>query len=790
MRGTNTKGILLCWLAATLVVGAQIACAAESRLKLNLDPVWRFQLGNPVGEPFATNYDDRQWNIVSLPHSLQLFPASLAGFQGHGRNVGWYRRELHVPAKWAGKKLFLEFQGAMQTTALWVNGRKVGDYAVSGYDSFDFDITPDIKTGKNLIAVLVDNRVNPDIPPDGKWLDYILFGGLYRDVFLHVTDPMHLTFAWETRQAGVRLTLPEVSETQAVVQAESTVRNESARARRCTLVTEIRDRSGHLVKTMREEREIPAGAEATFTQQSGPIVHPHLWSPEDPYLYQVLTLVREGNRELDRWQTALGIRWVKFDKQQGFFFNGQHLKLVGANCHQAWPYLGNAVPDGLHRRDAEQMKAIGINWVRLSHYPQSPDFLDALDELGLMAMEEPPTWEAQGSEKWESNLEASFRSMVRRDRNHPCIILWGTCINHHPADPRLVRAAKEEDPTRDRAQDTVPTPMDFAFLHISGGGALSVEHTGHLYPAARGSREMFFKVQGGGPDVFNHAVNREYEQAKHQWEQINAACLKTDNSGMAVWCMYDYNTLRNVNEPGMVWHGVCDLFRIPKFSYWWHVSELTSKPMVYVVRIDGTNAAVFSNCEQVRLWQDDGQGYKAVATGKPDTGFTTAQGVWINYALHHPPFHFIVASNAVALKAEGLVGGTVKATYEWKQPGAPVALTLEADRPVITADGADLSRVIVTAVDANGTPVDTCEAPVTFIIEGLGQLIGENPVKLRAGKMIILAQSGFVPDKLTIRAKSDGLRAAQVMVRTEPVPVNVDMPANLLARQPTQQVFH
>jgi len=783
------KRIIVFLVLAAALASVRPGAAAEGRIKLNLNPVWRFHLGEPAGDPYAVGYDDSKWDIVSLPHSHEIFSANLDGFQERGRNVGWYRRQLRVPAEWLGRKLFLEFRGAMQTTALWVNGVKVGDYAVSGYDSFDFDITPFVREGANLIAVQVDNRPNPEVPPDGQTTDYILFGGLYRDVFLHVTDSLHLTFPWEATQAGVRLTLPQVSQKEAVVQAEATVRNESDKARTCALVTEIRDREGKLVKTMKEEREVPANAEAVFTQETEPIAHPHLWSPSDPYLYKVVTMVREAGRELDRFETPMGIRWVKFDKEKGFFLNGQHLKLIGANCHQTWPFIGNAVPNGLHRRDAEQLKAMGVNWVRLSHYPHDPDFLDALDELGLMALEEPPSWNTAGPPKWKENLVASFRSMVRRDRNHPCIILWNTCINHHPADPELVRAAVEEDPTRDRGQKSVGTPMNFRPLQIFGGGALAVEHTGHTFPAARGSRVTTFHLFTDGQERTNNTVNREYEQLQRHYQQINAAYLKEDSSGLAVWCMYDYNTFHNTNEKGMVWHGVCDLFRIPKYSFYWHQSELTTAPMAYIVRIDGTHAAVFSNCQRVRLRQDVGHGYKLVATQQPDTGFTTPKGEWVNYALRHPPFHFTVAPDAKALKAEGLTSGAVKATYEWKEAGAPVALQLEADRPSIVADGADLSRIIVTAIDKNGTAVDTCDVPVTFSIEGMGQLVGENPAKLRAGKMIILAQSAFVPGDMTIRVSANGLRGASVTVKSQPVPPRVDMPKELPAKQPTQRLI-
>ena len=292
----------------------------------------------------------------------------------------------------------------------------------------------------------------------------------------------------------------------------------------------------------------------------------------------------------------------------------------------------------------------------------------------LMALEEPPTWEARGNGQWMTNLVASFRSMIRRDRNHPSIIIWGACINHHAADQQLVQAAIEEDPTRDRGMDTVLTPMNFIPSSIYGSGALAIEHTGHTFPAPRGSRQGTFHVNSFGKDNIYNPANREYEQVRRQWEQVNTAYLNKSNAGLAVWCMYDYNTFHDVNEPEMVWHGVCDLFRIPKFSYWWHMSELTSQPMAYVVRIDDTHAVVFSNCEKVRLWAGNGRRYQEVATQSPDTDFITSRTNRIAYALHHPPFHFTVPTEATALKAEGLIGGTVKATNEWKKSGVATAL--------------------------------------------------------------------------------------------------------------------
>jgi len=746
------KAIRLVVLFATLMMTAGAVVAGESRVRVNMNPAWRFSLGEPAGEPFATGFNDEEWEIVSLPHTHDIFPTDLKGYRENGRNVGWYRRAIDVPAEWSGKRVFMEFQGAMQTTKLWVNGAPAGEYAVSGYDSFHFDITDQLKPGKNILAVRVDNTVNSNIPPDGKPTDFELFGGLYRDVHLVVTDPLHITFPWEAKEAGIRLTLPEVSATQAVVKVDATVRNDSKSEESCAVLTEIRNREGNVVVSMSDTCAVPAGASQTFSQSSQPIDKPNLWSPKDPYLYQVHTIVRRNGKEVDRVVTRLGIRWVKWDKVKGFFLNGEHLKLVGANRHQSWPFIGNAVPNGLHRRDAEQMKSIGCNWVRCSHYPHDPDFLDALDELGIMALEEGPTWGEIGGQPWMDNLEHSFRSMIRRDRNHPSIIIWNCCVNHGGGNTRLIAAATEEDPTRARGQDTVRCPMDFSHKSVSGGGALTIEHTGHTFPAHRGER---YKKDVSG--------NVEYDQAKRHYEQTDAAFKNGSNSGLAVWSLYDYNSLYFCPD-GIRPHGALDLFRIPKYSYWWHISELTATPMSYIVRIDESNVCVFSNCEEVRLTTERG-----VKTQNPDPGF----------ALHHPPFHFKVAPETAVIKAEGLIGGVVRAACEWKKPGVPVRLVLDADRSTITADGADISRIIVSAVDANGTAVDDCKDDVTFALEGAGRLIGENPAQLRAGKMIVLAQSGFARGKLKIRATAGSLMPASVIVKTTRCGADVDMPVTV-----------
>ena len=752
---------------------AVICQAADARTRININPVWRFYLGEMPTPPVDATFNDKAWETVSLPHTHQVFPADLSGFTQQGRQMGWYRRTLFMPDAWKGKNVFLEFQGAMQTTKVWVNGTPVGEYTTSGYDSFHFDISARLKLGDNQLTICVDNSVNPNIPPDGQKTDFIQFGGLYRDVHVVVTDPLHITFPWEEKQAGIRLTLPEVSESMAVLLAETQVRNSSNSPQTCTLRTDVHDRAGVLVTSVSETQSIPAGGTHAFSQKTKPISNPKLWSPANPYLYDVHTIVLQDGKERDRVTTRLGIRWVTWDKKEGFFLNGKHLKLVGANRHQTWPFIGNAVPNGLHRRDAEQLKEMGCNWVRCSHYPHDPDFLNDLDELGIMALEEGPTWMKTGGKEWMENLENSFRRMIRRDRNHASLIIWNACVNHSRGNKMLIAAATEEDPTRARGQDTVPCPMNFKHKTISGNGALCIEHTGHTFDTERGSVGKPGKAAVGW--VYGQTTdNREYELTRRHWEHTDAAYKVPSNSGLAVWCLYDYNTFHNATA-AIARHGVLDLFRIPKFSWWWHQSELTESPMAYIIRINDTEACVLSNAEEIRLTQQTGAGQPMTETRKPDTGFS----------LRHPPFHFKVLPQATALKAEALMGGKVVASSVWKKPGKPTQLKLHADRESLVADGADISRIIVSAVDENGTETPDCTADITFSLEGNGQLIGENPVKLRAGKMIILVQSAFSPSKLSIRASATGLASAATEVVTTAAPASMDMPAKLSAKQPS-----
>lgn len=742
--------------------------AFAERTTYNMNPGWYFHFGD-IGNGGNPDINTTKWDIVSLPHTMRVFSYDLNGFEKLGRTVGWYRKTVSLSGI-SDKTVFLEFQGAMQAVDLFVNGEKAGRYAVSGYDSFSFDITPFVKEGENLIAVRVDNRETKELPPDGVKHDFILFGGLYRDVFLTVTDKVHITYPWEGEKQGIRIYYPEISAQKAVVAAETGIRNTSDNAASVSVKTEIFDKTGALVASGNSpSQELAAGSNICVSQTLPAISNPKLWSPDSPYLYTVKTSVIKNGTSVDSKTTRIGLRWMEWTADKGFFLNGKHLKLIGTNRHQNWPYIGGALPDTLHRADAEQLKAMGINWIRLSHYPHDPDFLDDLDELGLLALEEGPTWMRRIPGAWMDNLTKSFTSMVRRDRNHACIMIWNACINHETkALPELVAAAQKEDPGRALGQENVYCPMDFTHGKVSEK-ALTLEHTGHMFPTTRGERN---KSKRNGS-------NRELDQARRHMEMISQANKTPSNYGLASWCGYDYNTFHNSQE-AIARHGICDLFRIPKYSYFWHQSEFTDKPMAYIVRENSESAVVFTNAEKVKLSAGaTKENMKDIAIQSPDRGLS----------VKHPFVTFKIPADSNFIKAEAMNGGKTVATAFWSEPGEPAKLKIEYEDRALKADGSDLIRLQVSVLDKNGMIVEKQTSPLSFTIEGPGQLIGENPVNLIAGQHIILVQSGYKTGNLTVTASACGLTSDPVTIKIVKADDDMLFPVGFNAETPSKIAY-
>lgn len=756
---------------------------SSNRTEQNFDMNWKFKSGTVSGTPQAVSYDDSQWPTVSVPCPLKMVSSHLDGSTDcnsqltYDRTTGWFRKHFTLQGQ-GGKKVFVAFQTVMQVATVYVNGTTVGTHEISGYDSFHFDITDYVNfAGDNVIAVFVDNNIDGNTPPDFNYngacpgfpsgIDFILFGGINGDVSLVCTDNLRIGFQWEAKNSGIVVTTPSASAGSATVKVVTTLRNENSAAKSATVTATVVDAGNQVVTTVTSAAQnIAAAGSAVFALTSPAISNPHLWSIDDPYLYKVYVSVKTGATVADEKCQKFGIRWYDFNTSTGFHLNGQSVKLIGINRHSAWPFVGGAIPNTVHRREAQQIKSYGFNVIRLAHYPHDPDFLDALDSLGILATEEGPTW-ALGNAPyvktdnatWYANLVTALRRMIRRDINHPSIVIWQGNINHGGCDAGLNAAAQEEDSTR-YIGTCVSDPLGVDVVHcfsdtnpwseptITQGGAFCQEHTGHTFPTAR-----FFTS-----DHPNEL--RMFQHARRHWEEVGASRAAPGNAGLAAWAGYDYNSFWNSGMSGgdrnMVFHGLFDLFRIPKFAAFWYKSELTSAPMVFIANYWTANSphdtvGVFSNCSQVELFLN------GVSLGKQ----SPSKGNQYMNALNHPPFFFTNATWASGtLVALGYNGTAVVAGDTVRTPGAAAKLKVETDTDTLLADGSDFARIIVSVCDANGTVVPTSSDSVSMTSTGVGAIISENPITADAGQIIFLARGGATAGAMTVTAHCGSLTTA------------------------------
>jgi len=752
------RHVLIC---LTFIIASALHLFAEQpRKRINFNTGWKFALGTRSDSPEESGFDDSEWEDVNIPHTLKMATAYLDSLDykvetnlqyTFNRDVGWYRKHFTIDGMEDGKKMFLEFEGVMQVSEVWLNGSFIGKHEMCGYIPFIFDITDEVLVGEeNVIAVRVDNNRNgttpPDKSPDKVWstgfdgFDFILFGGIYRDVYLHVTGDVYIQENYVGKEAGIRITFPEISSASATVRIETAVRNDRAEAVEILITADVFDPGGKLVVFGSTRDTVPAQSSAMSVIIPPAILSPELWSPEHPSLYTVEIRVSGNSALLDEKRTRIGLRWTEWSTTTGFSLNGEQYKLVGVNRHQAWPFVGDAVPNTVHYREAKQIKSIGANWIRLCHYPHDPAFLDAMDELGIMGLAEGPTWARSGSDpEWKRNLDTTWRQMIRRDRNRPSIIIWAANINHQGCAEWIRDLDHEEDPTRPAGQCDVNTDMCF-WGSAKGDGNLCIEHTGHKYETARHDSEQ-----------------RLVEHARRHWTMTNLSRANDENAGVAGWIMYDYNSFHNPpDRSNIVIHGIADLYRIPKFAFYWYRSELTEDPMVKIASYWNSDSpddiVVFSNCEEIELSVNG----KSKGRKTPSTA-DNASHLW------HPPFEF---SNVVfepgTLTADCYIGNAHVLSETIRTPEAPVGLVLKTDADTLLANGSDFARITAHVVDRNGTVVADAENPITWTVTGAGRQVGDNPIKAVRGKIITLAQTMLEPGSMTVTAASDGLVGASI----------------------------
>ena len=433
---TGTQPYCL-FLAATLCAAHGCAAPAGPQLPgatLNLNQGWRFyRVDKPLPqEAFSTStFPDTRWERVNVPHTVRLEPENASGttnFQG----VAWYRRHFTAEETWKGEKIFVEFEGAMQVADVWFNGKHLLTH-YGGYLPFTVDLTDLVQYGKadNVIALRLDNSDNPDVPP-GKpqnQLDFTYLGGLYRNVWMYITDKLHVTdavYANKVAGGGVFVTYPRVTADSASVDIKAEVKNEYRAGRDCTVKNSLVDPGGRQVAKSSSTAFLQPGADGTYSS-SLEVTKPQLWHPYHPNLYTLVTEVYDGDRLVDRRATRVGIRTIRFDKD-GFWINGEQLIATGVNRHQDYVYVGNALPDSGQYRDIKLLREAGAISLRC-HYPFSPATMDAADELGMMVIVSNPGWQWFRPGVFVERAYQDAREMVRWERNHPSAILWEPILN-------------------------------------------------------------------------------------------------------------------------------------------------------------------------------------------------------------------------------------------------------------------------------------------------------------------------------------------------------------------------
>ncbi|MFB0516724.1 MAG: glycoside hydrolase family 2 protein [Candidatus Neomarinimicrobiota bacterium] len=618
-----------------------IRAADIPRREINLNPDWKF-IRQDVADGWREGLNDEHWTPVSIPHcwnasdvldTRNIFDG-YEEYHAYYRGPGWYRQHFTLNPAANGRRVFLEFEGANQTAEVWVNNHYIGKH-IGGYTGFSFDVTDHVRFGKkgNLLAVRVDNSYDYDIPPHTA--DYIMYGGLYRDVRLVITDRAYIV--------DVFITSPGIDQSAAKVMIQTEVRNDAKTNKMITLITNVVNPNGEIEATAKSSKDIEPGLSYQFQQMTPAVQHPKLWSPDNPVLYSVYSTVLLDDQPVDEIETPFGFRWYSFDSNEGFSLNGKSLKLRGVNKHQDYQGLGWAVPDSLLIQDIQIIKDMGANFIRLAHYPQDPAVLDACDRLGLLVWEEVPLVNSVGGEAFAENTKQMLREMIRRDRNHPSIILWG--ITNESA---MGFANKEQVPVimallrelNDLAHQEEPTRLTVQahnhFKDVALADITDVIGRNRYYGWYEGTMEDFGPVMdeehcahpdwniiiseyGVGAKRGYHVDNpipfdfsEEYQLDFHE-HYLDAINKRPWIAGGAVWNMFDFGSFVKIgNIPRVNQKGLCDMARRPKDSYYFYQSQWSDEPIVYIVSHTRTHypgaegesrqLRVYSNGEAVELF--------------------------------------------------------------------------------------------------------------------------------------------------------------------------------------------
>jgi beta-galactosidase len=753
------------------------------RQRTMLDADWRFHRGEVASSNavLAAEYDDRSWQPVNVPHDYVLDGTfSETNSRNHGYlpyPVGWYRKHFSIPAAEQGKVLQLEFGGVFRDSQVWLNGQYLGHHP-GGYTPFYYDISKVARYGARNVLVV---RVDPS-QFEGWWYEG---GGIYRHVYLTALAPLHVAH-WGTYVTAQVPGGDQGADAEANLTFQTTVHSQQSAPAKCDVVSEIIGSNGRVLQTLRKTQTVSAGGQQEFVQRTT-IEKPRLWSPESPRLYRLRTTILQDGRPVDATTTTFGIRTIRYDAQRGFFLNGKHIELHGAANHQDFVAVGIAVPDSLQPWRVRQLKRMGCNAWRTAHNAPNVAVLDACDRLGMMVMDENrhlgDSLGPKAPRGTPSTDLSELATMIRRDRNHPSIIMWSLCNEEHLQGTRqgaaiftnMMNVVHHYDRTR-----PITCAMNSGWLKPGIADVEDIIGVNYGYKSFEAIHRRHPNKPMFGSEDHNQKTTRG-QYVNDRAEGMSSCYNLSEDTWLSVverpfmagsfnWTGFDYKGEPNpYGWPDVSNNtGLMDACGFPKDKYYYFESCWSAKPMVHLMpdswnwpgkEAQPIRVLAFSNGRRVELFLN---GRSLRATDLPQDSHAEWQ---VPYAPGR-------------LLAKAYRDGKVVATEKLDTTGPAVRLQLAPQRTRLHADDEDTVVVPVSLLDAKGRLVPDASNRVQFHLEGPGRILGVgngNPADHdpdRAternafhGHCIAVIQAGTQPAVLRLTATSPGLRPATVTFR-------------------------
>jgi beta-galactosidase len=754
-----------------------IFSANAQRVITSFDADWKF-IKQDIAQASAANYNDKSWRSLNVPHDWSIeYPFNRANTSGRGggyveTGIGWYRKSFVLNATESNQQFFIEFDGVMMNSDVWINGYHLGKRPY-GYISFQYELTKHLNFGKdktNVLAVRADNSLQPA----SRWYTG---SGIYRHVKLISTGTTHID-KW-----GVFVTTPNISTDKATVHTQIQVLNQSAASNNIVIETSIIAPNGLVVSNNLSKLSI-AAAQQKIVDQDLSVAQPQLWSLEKTNQYTAIVTVKAGNKIIDTYKTIFGIRTIQFDAEKGFLLNGNAVKIKGVCLHHDGGAFGSAVPLGVWEKRILALKELGVNGIRTSHNPVAPEFLSLCDQLGMLVMNETfDTWNAKKSSADKGyNLyftdwwERDTRDQVLRDRNHPSVVIYsiGNEIHDNLNDSTGFRKYKMQQDLVHSLDSTRPVTMALFRPGISrvyeNGFAETMDIVGQNY-----RENELVALHEKKPTLKQIGTENRTEQAA--WIPFRD---KPYIAGQFLWTGIDY--IGESDWPAVVHgSGLLDRTGFARHLGYQRKSWWSNEPMVYTIRKEGNAGAgewindwsptdvdtydeakvqVFSNCDEVELFLND-----------------VSQGIKPRPADNASPRGWSFTFHTGVLKTVGKNNGKIVATQVLKTAGAPAKIILSTEKKSVGNTWDDVCYITATIVDENNVECLNADNQIEFNVTGAGVLAAADNGDLTAtesflsnkrfsykGRCIAIVKANAATGKINIVASTSKLQSANLVI--------------------------